>query len=150
MPLQGNICESGRAAAFLFAVVTALAFGAPASAGTGCLAYGGRVQIEGTLERKTFPGPPQFESVAAGDAPETVWLLRLDSPACVTADRNDSSGVNGAARGVKAIQLLLKPDQYRVYSRWIGGHAVLKGRLLGRMTAHHHTPVLLEEIEFGR
>jgi Domain of unknown function (DUF4431) len=121
-----------------------------ASAHAECLAYGGRVQISGTLERKIFPGPPEYESVAAGDAPEAVWLLKLDAPACVTADPHDGSGVNAAVRAVGEIQLLLAEDQYRTYANWLGGHAVLKGKLFGAVTGHHRTPVLLEAVEFGR
>jgi len=108
------------------------------------------VQLIGTLERKTFPGPPEYESIAAGDLPETVWLLKLDQPACVAADPGDASGINRAVPAVKEVQLLLTEDQYRVYARWIGVHAVLKGKLFGAATGHHRTPVLLEAIEFGR
>ena len=66
----------------------------------------------GTLERKTFPGPPQYESIAAGDEPETVWLLKLDAPVCVSADPNDPSGINAAASSVGAVQLIL--DRFAV------------------------------------
>ena len=120
------------------------------SAHAACLSYTGRARIEGTLERKTFPGPPQYESIAAGDEPETVWLLKLDAPVCVSADPNDPSGVNAAASSVGAVQLILDASQYHTYERWIGKHAILEGRLLGAMTAHHHTPVLMDDIVFGR
>jgi hypothetical protein len=115
-----------------------------------CLAYGGKVQLSGTLERKTYPGPPEFESIAAGDAPETIWLLRLEQPACVMRDRNDPSGVNAAVSSTKQVQLLLNEVQYKLYAKWIGLRVTLRGKLYGAATRHHRTPVLLEQIEFGR
>jgi hypothetical protein len=123
---------------------------AVSSARAQCLSYGGKVHLAGTLERKTFPGPPEFESIAAGDEAETVWLLRLDAPVCVAADRRDASGVNAAASSLKEVQLLLNADQYRLYAKWIGTRVVLRGKLYGAATRHHRTPVLLEQVEFGR
>jgi hypothetical protein len=115
-----------------------------------CLAYGGKVQMSGTLERRTFPGPPEFESIAAGDAPETVWLLRLNAPICVAADHKDTSGINAGASSLKHVQLLLNQDQYKLYAKWVGTRVVLRGKLYGAATRHHRTPVLLEQVEFGR
>jgi hypothetical protein len=131
-------------------LLLALIGAAPASAHAQCLTYGGRVQLSGVIERTTFPGPPEFESIAAGDAPETVWLLRLDTPRCVLADPNDASGINAGVSSTKAVQLLLTEEQYRIYARWIGTRAVLRGKLFGAATRHHRTPVLLELVEFGR
>jgi Domain of unknown function (DUF4431) len=115
-----------------------------------CLSYAGKVQLAGMLERKTFPGPPEFESIAAGDARETVWLLSLDTPVCVAADHRDTSGINAAASSLKQVQLLLNEDQYKLYAKWIGTRVVLRGKLFGAATRHHRTPVLLEQVEFGR
>lgn len=115
-----------------------------------CLAYGRRVQLSGTLERRTFPGPPEYESIAAGDEPETVWLLALDQPSCIAADPRDASGINHAVGAARQVQLILTADQYRLYAKWIGTRAVLRGKLFGAATRHHRTPVLLEQVEFGR
>ena len=134
------------AGAAIFAMTLAVAAGAQAQ----CLTYGPMITVSGTLERERFPGPPAYQSIAEGDEPETVWLLKLDTPECVAADPTDASGINGAVRSVKAIQLLLTDEQYKLYAGWVGGHAVLKGRLLGAMTQHHHTPVVLDTKEFGR
>lgn len=115
-----------------------------------CLTYTVRVRVEGTIERKIFPGPPQFESVADGDTPETVWLLKLDRPACVSADPNDRSGINAAVGTTARIQLLLTEAQYKAYANRVGQHAILTGKLFGAVTAHHRTPVLLDQIVFAR
>ena len=115
-----------------------------------CLIYTARVRVEGTLERKLYPGPPEFESIAAGDAPEAVWLLRLDTPMCVAADSGDGSGINAAVTGVDRIQLVLTETQYRAYAPLMGRRTVLTGKLFGAMTAHHRTPVLLDQVQIAR
>jgi hypothetical protein len=136
-----------RRIVFLFLILF-IAGASPAHAQ--CLGYGGKVQLTGTLERRTFPGPPEFESIAAGDAPETVWLLRLDAPVCVARDHKDESGINAGASSLKQVQLLLNQDQYKLYAKWIGTRVTLRGKLFGAATAHHRTAVLLEQVEFGR
>jgi hypothetical protein len=125
-----------------------LLFAAPA--GAECLSYAGRARVEGMLERKLFPGPPEYESIAAGDAPEIVWLIKLDAPVCVAADSTDRSGINAAVARASAIQLVLTDEQYKVYARWVGTHIVLTGKLFGAITAHHRTPVLMDMVEFSR
>jgi hypothetical protein len=132
----------------LLTLALTIAFITPAH--TQCLTYGTRVQISGVLERKAFPGPPEFESIAAGDEPETVWLIRLDTPHCVAADPKDASGINAGVASARQMQLVLTEDQYRTYAKWLGTRVVLRGKLFGAATRHHRTPVLLEQVEFGR
>ncbi|MBI5888124.1 MAG: hypothetical protein HZB82_05355 [Deltaproteobacteria bacterium] len=41
-----------------------------------CLSYWpAKVRLTGTIVEKTFPGPPEFESIEKGDRPETRWIL---------------------------------------------------------------------------
>src|SRR5215510_10424179 len=69
----------------------------------GCLTYGAStVVLRGTIRGHTFPGPPNYESVAKGDAPEVAWVLHLSKPICVSA----SNGLE-AESGVSDLQLLL-------------------------------------------
>ena len=35
------------------------------------------VTLSGTLLTRSYPGPPNYESVINGDRPERVWLIRL-------------------------------------------------------------------------
>jgi hypothetical protein len=39
----------------------------------GELHYGPEVQLTGTINQEKFPGPPNYESIAKGDAPEDYW-----------------------------------------------------------------------------
>ncbi len=61
--------------------------------------------LTGVLERVTFPGPPNYESVESGDQPETDFVLQLAKPICyeesdgnlVSAERLKLFRAGGAA-----------------------------------------------------
>lgn len=64
---------------------------------TACLAYGpSLVTLKGVLTRRTFPGPPNYESIRKGDRPETYWLIELAQPICVNADPKEPDLSPGA------------------------------------------------------
>jgi hypothetical protein len=106
------------------------------------------VKITGTLTRKTFPGPPNYESVRKGDRAEMYWLVELRSPACVLEDKV-SPDLNPSQDQIREVQLVLESAMYKTYSGLIGRRVVAQGTLFGAHTGHHHTPVLLtvESIE---
>ena len=108
-----------------------------------CLSYEPAVvKVTGTLTRKTFPGPPNYESVRMGDRAETYWFVELRSPVCVLEDKADPD-LNPSQDQVREIQLVLESAMYKTYSGLIGRHVVTQGTLFGAHTGHHHTPVLL-------
>ena len=108
-----------------------------------CLSYEPTVvKIAGTLTRKTFPGPPNYESVRRGDRAETYWFVELHAPVCVTEDKADPD-LNPSQDRVGKIQLVLDPDAYKTYKGLVDGEVVATGSLFGAHTGHHHTPVLL-------
>src|SRR3954466_11302095 len=73
-----------------------------------CLSYDAdRVELTGTLSKKTFPGPPNYESIKKGDKPETYWVLHLAKPICTAA-----SGDQDAESNVTDLQLILTRKQY--------------------------------------
>jgi hypothetical protein len=135
-------------AALVLVVLLAAPAPAPAPAHADCLTYAGPVELAGVLARRTFAGPPNYESVARGDRPETMWLLRLDQPACVAADARDATGFNVAVASVREIQLVVTPEQYQRYRDRVGRRVALSGTLFGAETGHHHTPVLLGDVQF--
>lgn len=105
-----------------------------------CLAYEPAVvQLIGTIEKKTFPGPPNFESIQKGDRPETYWVLRLPDSVCT-----QPSGDNDGHRAVTDLQLVLTQKQYGLYRKFIGRRVNVSGKLFQAATGHHHTPVLME------
>jgi hypothetical protein len=131
-----------------------LAFGVLSCASTAkgpCMKYEpARVTLTGEIKEKTYPGPPEYTSVAKGDTPETYWFLHLRTPVCVDAD--SSSELNTEAEsGVSSLQLVMPDDN--AYERWnaFRGHEVtVTGSLYSRHTGHHHTKVLLTVVDMQR
>lgn len=121
-------------------VLLALALGAPGSAAR-CLRYEpARVTLVGVLSFRTVPGPPNYTSVARGDYPETVAILTLDEPACVSGDPQSRLNWRGHAR-VTEVQLVLSEARAR---RFLGKRVRATGTLFGARTGHHRTDVLLD------
>jgi len=112
-----------------------------ATAANDCLEYGpALVEVKGTIRQEVFPGRPNYESIAKGDEPEHCWILHLDKPICVKGRPNDDIDVSQA--GVKKLQLVLQPGDFK--GKFINKRVVIKGKLFGAHTGHHHTAVLIE------
>lgn len=99
------------------------------------------VQLSGVLERITFPGPPNYESIEAGDAAESYFVLRLAEPVCVRVSAQSSvSSIQ--------LQLFLKPPQYEALRGYLGHKVSFSARLWIAETGHHHTPLMLTPIRW--
>ena len=103
------------------------------------------VALVGVVERVTFPGPPNYESVALGDAEETCWVLKLERPICLDALRTASGAVDDEKHsGVDTLQLVFADGRpYVEYRALVGQRVRATGSLFGAQTGHHHTEVLL-------
>jgi len=99
------------------------------------------VKLRGVIRRQSFPGPPNYESVADGDAEEVYWVIQLDKPICVDASAIDDT--DRAAADVRNLQLLLSDVAYTRYRHLLGQNVEVSGALFGAHTGHHHTDVLL-------
>ena len=121
---------------------TAVSAGMPGD----CLSYEKvSVQLTGRIVIKTFPGPPNYESIEEGDKPERTWILHLSKPICMKADEDFEFNV--AESRVSDIHLSLDADQFRQLRTIMGKGAVtLTGTLFHRFNAHHHTAVLMRVI----
>ncbi len=108
-----------------------------------CVQYGKTVTIRGTIKRVTFPGPPNYESVARGDAPEVYWVLVLRRPICV--DGGDQ--LDPKESGIRRIQLALALGYYSKYRRFVNKNVIAQGILWHANTGHHHTKVKLDMVE---
>jgi hypothetical protein len=109
-----------------------------------CFEYEPKViSLSGTLVRETFPGRPNYESVASDDAAETVWILKLKTPICVLA----ASEINVREDSQTEIQLTLDPGQYNKYRGFLGQSVAVTGKLFHSHTGHHHKQLLLRTSE---
>jgi hypothetical protein len=103
------------------------------------------VALVGVIERATFPGLPNYESIAKGDAEESCWILKLDQPVCLAASVNPSGEIDDKARrGVRAIQLVFEgSDGYQIYRDLVGQRVHAAGGLFAAFSRHHHAEVLM-------
>jgi hypothetical protein len=122
-------------------VGAALAFALAASpAGARCLSYEPTmVHLEGNLAARSVPGPPNYRSIAQGDYPEQIFLLRVADPVCVNADPTSRQNSKSHA-GLEEIQLSIPPERVKPF---VGKRVRVTGTLFGAQTGHHRTPVLL-------
>jgi hypothetical protein len=91
----------------------------------GCLRYD-FVSLTGTLVRQTYPGPPDYESVAKGDEPLVIWVLQLDQSICVA----DPDPRYPREYYEREVQLVVTPDQYARYKNLLGRKVIANGKLL--------------------
>ena len=110
-----------------------------------CLDYR-EIEIRGVLTSKTFPGPPNYESVSAGDQKETCFFVGLAKPVCVS---NGGAALEPAGQRIRKIQLVFgwetAQDAYDQLRPSLGRRVSCKGVLLGSHTGHHHSDVMLTE-----
>src|SRR5262245_45678046 len=119
----------------------------PGSVTTQCLEYEPKlVSLSGVIVRETHPGRPNYESIANGDEPETIWVLKLKKAICVLA----SDDINVKEKNEKEIQLVLEAEQYRRYRRLLGQRVTVSGALFHSHTGHHHKTLLLKTDDIRR
>ena len=125
----------------VLAVICLAPFSASASDAP-CLKYEPEVvKLAGTMKRVVFPGPPNYESVKGGDAPETYYVLFLEQAVCVQGDPRSQTN-SETESGVKSLQLM--GIDYKKARRLLGKPVVAEGTLMHSETGHHHTAVLLQ------
>lgn len=112
------------------------------------LTYGPTVELSGTLELQTFPGPPNYESIRDGDERERSFYLRLDAPVEVQA-KGAHPGIENVQteRNVRVVQLAIDSEDDRLWSRFRkagpGQRVKVEGTLFHQFTGHHYSRVLI-------
>lgn len=107
-----------------------------------CLQYEPKVvRLSGVLGRETHPGRPNYQSIAGGDEPETIWVVRLSKAICVQAATPELENVKEDRE--KEVQLVLQPAQYQRYRKLLGKRVTASGTLFHSHTGHHHKRLLL-------
>jgi hypothetical protein len=125
----------------IFAVLLCGAFSAPA-AERPCLKYEPEVvDLQGTVKRVVFPGPPNYENIKNGDEAEPYWVLYLPKEICVQGDPKDEFN-SETEKNVTSLQLM--DVDYRQDRSLLGKSVVVQGTLMHSFTGHHHTPVLIQ------
>ena len=111
---------------------------APSVSTESCVRYSrDTVVVHGRVERRVYPGRPNYDSVPAGDHPDTVYVLRLTAPLCLIAS------ADGAARPtVSEVQLYFSATDERGVKALRGKEATLLGTLEEWTLGWQHLPVL--------
>lgn len=99
------------------------------------------VMLSGKLERRTYPGSPNYENIKKGDEPETGFYLLLKNPICTLGDEESDPKQN-----VSLVQLVLDKKDYDKLRPYLGKVIKLKGSLFAAITGHHHAPILLNKV----
>ncbi len=106
------------------------------------------VELMGILDLQTFPGPPNYESISAGDEIERHFYLRLETPAEVAPKGEHPTVVDPEReRNVRIMQLAIDAEDDALWARFRkigkGSRVKISGTLFHRFTGHHHSRVLL-------
>lgn len=102
-----------------------------------CAQENQKLRLSGTLLRITYPGPPNYESIEAGDQPETYWVLQPDHKiTCAIGSYGNDDHTK--------MQLVMYGDEYRDYASLVGRNVIVDGTLMYAETGHHHTSLLIE------
>ena len=114
-----------------------------------CLHYGpSAVTLEGTLIRRPYPGPPNYEGVREGDQPDTALILSIPKPICVAPDSASDEGDRQLESGVRELQLAIGTDS--LWAQLRAAHSArlrVTGELFHAISGHHRTRVLLWVIQ---
>ena len=102
------------------------------------------VEMLGTVEAQTFPGPPGYESIEQGDEIEQGWYLRLKEPITVEANKPSTDLGWQTERHVQVLHMAIDWGQIRESKLVIGKIIKVKGKLFNRQNGHHHSRVLID------
>lgn len=132
---------AGACLAFLSAASLAQVTGAAAA--NGCINIAppnDRVSASGRLTLQLFPGPPNYESIAAGDAEERTFILELPAATCV-----DDGGefAEPEQRFVTVHVSSRRPALMSVLEAAVGQRVTVRGEAFGSHTGHHHAPLVI-------
>lgn len=102
-----------------------------------------KVQIEGELYRKSFPGPPNYADIREGDEEEIYWFIKSAHPFCV----NENKKIWGERlTNLSDIQLIIGSELgfYKTKRSLLNKKVIVMGTLIPQISGHHKTEVLLD------
>lgn len=97
------------------------------------------VTLAGKLTVRTFPGPPNYESIAGGDLEERAFILELPRLICFT----DGEFADGYERFDRVHVYATDQDVIDALNAAIGREVLVEGRAMGAHTGHHRAPMVL-------
>lgn len=98
------------------------------------------VGFTGMLTTQLFAGPPNYESIAAGDAEERAFILELPNRLCASDGGLFLDPENTFDRVHVSSS---DPSLIPVFSAAIGKQVTVRGEAFGAHTGHHHAPIVV-------
>lgn len=99
-----------------------------------------RVSVSGRLTLQLFPGPPNYESVAAGDTEERTFIIELPRAACI----DDGGDFADTSEQFVTVRVSATPDALLAVLRAsVGRHVTVSGEGFASHTGHHHAPLVV-------
>lgn len=130
----------GKRIGSLIAIVFALSILSTQLKASQCfdISKGQPEHLFGQLTYRIFPGSPNFEDVTKGDEPEPTYILRLDTPICLTGDEFANE-----AEPVSTVQLSATTATEALLRSLIGKDVEVQlVDQAAAITGHHHAPLL--------
>lgn len=109
---------------------------------TRCLdltAPGAETAISGLLTIQLFAGPPNYESIANGDAEERTFILELPKRICAS----DGEFIENSTLFDRVQVNASDPALARVLNAGVGQQVTIQGEAFGSHTGHHHAPLVI-------
>ena len=105
--------------------------------------------IYGLLNKESFYGPPGYGEDPKKDAKEYCYVLKLKVPIDIKPKEGSDKNFDLPQYNVQRIQIFSNDKTVNDFLEGrIGDNVMLRGRLFGASTGHHHTPVIMEVIEY--
>jgi len=104
-----------------------------------------KICVDGQIVRQTFPGPPNYESVAAGDEPLNYWVLVADQPVTNMYPCGFSHPITPTeASRLQLVFVAEDRDEYKQYAPLVGQRVEVRGICFWAHSGFHCTPLLIE------
>lgn len=127
-----------RITAFCLTLLSILAIVPTASAKCLDISDGRTLSLEGRLTHRVFPGPPNYQDVAKGDASEPGYILQLAQPVCVSGDDFIDAG-----QAIRSVHLIPSERTASLMQSLVGANVGVElADPFGAHTAHHRAPLL--------
>ncbi len=108
-----------------------------------CLSYGAEARLHGVLSRHTFPGPPNYDSIANGDRAETYYFITPRTRACVNPGRDEAEPAVAQTGKLQLIFTAQSQSIFKQLSPLLNKHVVCTGTPMHSISGHHHSTILL-------
>lgn len=99
-----------------------------------------KLSVSGRLTLQLFPGAPNFESIAAGDAEERTFIVELPQAACI----DDGGDFADPSEKFVTVQVSGAQDRLSaVLKAAVGRRVIVEGEGFASHTGHHHAPLVV-------